>query len=125
MSGIVGIFNRDGRPVDRELFARTLESISHRGPDGNDQWVNGNIALGHQMMWTTPEAHHETQPLVDENKHFCLVMDGRVDNRVEVKKALADAGFAVRKDTDADIMLRAYECWGEAFPTRASLEISQ
>ncbi len=118
MSGIAGIFNRDGRPVDRELFTRTLESLSHRGPDGNDQWVNGNIALGHQMMWTTPEAHHETQPLVDENKHFCLVMDGRVDNRVEVKKALADAGFAVRKDTDADIMLRAYECWGEAFPFR-------
>ena len=118
MSGIAGIFNRDGRPVDRELFTRTLESLSHRGPDGNDQWVNGNIALGHQMMWTTPEAHHETQPLVDENKHFCLVMDGRVDNRVEVKKALADAGFPVRKDTDADIMLRAYECWGEAFPFR-------
>ena len=118
MSGIAGIFNRDGRPVDRELFTRTLESLSHRGPDGNDQWVNGNIALGHQMMWTTPEAHHETQPLLDENKHFCLVMDGRVDNRAEVKKALADAGFAVRKDTDADIMLRAYECWGESFPFR-------
>jgi asparagine synthase (glutamine-hydrolysing) len=118
MSGIVGIFNRDGRPVDRELFARTLESISHRGPDGNEQWVNVNIALGHQMMWTTPEAHYETQPLLDENKHFCLVMDGRVDNRTEVKKALADAGFPVRKDTDADIMLRAYECWGESFPFR-------
>lgn len=118
MSGIAGIFNRDGRPVERELFTRTLESISHRGPDGSDQWVNGNIALGHQMMWTTPEAHHETQPLLDETGQFCLVMDGRVDNRAEVKKALADAGFAVRKDTDADIMLRAYECWGEAFPFR-------
>ena len=118
MSGIAGIFHRDGRPVDRALFAGTLESLSHRGPDGNDQWVNGNVAFGHQMMWTTPEAHHEKQPLLDESGKLCLVMDGRVDNRSEVKKALADAGFAVRKDTDADIMLRAYECWGESFPFR-------
>lgn len=118
MSGIVGIFNRDERPVERALFAQTLDSLVHRGSDGNAQWIKQNVALGHQMMWTTPEAHHETQPLLDQTGQLCLVMDGRVDNRAEVKKALASNGYELRTDTDAEIVLCAYECWGESFPAR-------
>ena len=34
MSAIAGIFFLDGRPVDRPVLERMLESIAHRGPDG-------------------------------------------------------------------------------------------
>lgn len=118
MSGIAVVFNLDGRPAERELAGAMLDAIPYRGPDGLNVWSSGAVALGHAMLRTTPESVGETQPLVDERARLALVMDGRVDNREELKKDLGDRGFPPRAETDAEIVLRAYECWGEEAPTR-------
>jgi asparagine synthase (glutamine-hydrolysing) len=88
MSGIAGIYNLDGRPVDPALLKRMTDAIAHRGPDGINHWINGPVGLGHCMLQTTPESLHETQPLTDETGQLCLTLDGRVDNRDELKAAL-------------------------------------
>ena len=62
MSGVVGIYNLDGRPVDKDLLIRMTDALAHRGPNGAGHWVNGPVGMGHQMFCTTPEAEHETQP---------------------------------------------------------------
>jgi len=113
MSGIAGIYNLDGRPVDPALLMRMTDVISHRGPDGAGHWINGPVGLGHRMLHTTPESLHEQQPLTDETGNLCLTLDGRVDNREELIAALKAKGARLREDTDAEIILRAYEQWGE------------
>jgi len=118
MSGIAGIFNFDGRPVDRELLVRMTDALSHRGPDGAGHWLNGSVALGHRMLRTTPEALHEEQPLTDASGQFTIVLDGRVDNRQELRQALAVRGITLRSDTDAELVLTAYICWGEDCPKK-------
>lgn len=112
MSGIAGIYNLDGRPVDRALLGRMMDRISHRGPDGMGCWIEGPVGLGHLMLHTTPESLHETQPLTDETGTLSLTLDGRVDNREELWVALESAGTMLRTDTDAEMVLRAYQCWG-------------
>ncbi|MBW4620516.1 MAG: hypothetical protein KME17_14330 [Cyanosarcina radialis HA8281-LM2] len=42
MSGIVGIINLDGRPVDRELLARLTAFMTFRGPDAQSIWIDGD-----------------------------------------------------------------------------------
>jgi asparagine synthase (glutamine-hydrolysing) len=116
MSGIAVFYNLDGRPVDRMLLDRMLGAIGHRGPDGIGRWIEGPIALGHAMLRTTPESLQEFQPLRDEKAGLCLTLDGRVDNRDELADALNAKGFDLRTNTDAEIVLRAYECWGEESP---------
>lgn len=113
MSGFAGIYHLDGRPVDRELLQRMSDAIAHRGKDDSGMWFNGPIGMAHRMFHTTPESLFEKQPLMDEENQLCLVLDGRVDNRDELKSALASRGFHLRSDTDAEIVLRAYEAWGE------------
>ncbi len=113
MSGFAGIYHLDGRPVDRELLQRMSGAIAHRGKDDSGMWFNGPIGMAHRMFHTTPESLFEKQPLMDEENQLCLVLDGRVDNRDELKSALASRGFRLRSDTDAEIVLRAYEAWGE------------
>ena len=63
MSGIVGIINTDGAPVDRDLLVRLTASLDYRGPDARAVWVDGHVGFGHTMLRTTDESVHERQPL--------------------------------------------------------------
>jgi asparagine synthase (glutamine-hydrolysing) len=118
MSGIVAIFNLDGSPAEPDLLERMLATIAHRGPDGCGRYIDGPVALGHQMLHTTPESLSEGQPLSDSDARLCLVLDGRVDNRAELFAALKTEGAEPRSDTDAELVLRAYQCWGVDAPLR-------
>lgn len=113
MSGISGILNLDGIPVDGDLLRRMTELIGHRGPDRTGYWTEGSAGFGHQMFCTTPESRHEKQPLANESGSLCLTFDGRVDNREELRAALGSKDVHLRDNTDAELVLRAYECWGE------------
>jgi asparagine synthase (glutamine-hydrolysing) len=118
MSGITGLYNLDGRPADDLLLRRMAAAIEHRGPDGIRYWVNGPVGLGHLMLQSTPESAHEKQPLANGDATLCLTLDGRVDNRSELRHGLESRGFSPRDDSDAELVLRAYECWGEGCPNR-------
>jgi asparagine synthase (glutamine-hydrolysing) len=118
MSGIAVIYNPDGRPADRELFDRMMSLIAHRGPDGSGSWVDGSVAIGYQKFCTTPESVVENQPLTDPSRRLRLVFDGRVDNRTELTAALEDRGVILRDETDAELVLRTYECFGAQTPHR-------
>ena len=118
MSGIAAVYHLDGRPADRRLIGAMLAAAAYRGPDGLDSWIDGPIALGHAMLRTTPESIGESQPLVDEQAGLALSMDGRVDNREELKQQLERQGLHLTVGSDAEIVLRAYQCWGEGSPAR-------
>jgi asparagine synthase (glutamine-hydrolysing) len=119
MSGIAGIFNLDGQPVDPALLARMTAAVSDRGPDGVGHWIDGPVGLGHRMLQTTPESLDEKQPLSDDgNTNLCLIFDGRIDNRDELRAEIESKGARLRSDTDAEIVLRTYEIWGEACPRK-------
>ncbi len=114
MSGIAGIYRRDGQPCDRGTLTRMMDAMEDRGPDNAGQWAGESIGLGHRTLATTPESRHESQPLLDESGTLCLVLDGRVDNRAELKAALESRGFGPRNETDAEYVLKAFQCWGES-----------
>ena len=118
MSGIVGIYHLDGRPVDRESLQRMSAAIAHRGRDDCGMRFDGPIGMAHRMFHTTPESLFEKQPFMDEGSQLCLVMDGRVDNRDELKSALASEGLYLRAGADAEIVLSAYRAWGEDCASR-------
>jgi asparagine synthase (glutamine-hydrolysing) len=118
MSGIAAVYHLDGRPADRGLVGAMLDAVAYRGPDGLNSWIDGPVALGHAMLRTTPEAMGERQPLVDQQTGLALTMDGRVDNRDELAALLERQGLRLAGGTDAEIVLRAYQCWGEEAPAK-------
>jgi asparagine synthase (glutamine-hydrolysing) len=116
MSGIMGIYYLDDRSVDREDLGLMLEVLAHRGPDGADIWVNGAIGLGHRMLWTTPESLLEKLPLVDQKSQLAITSDARIDNRDELINILELNNYPPEKITDSQLILAAYEKWGEQCP---------
>jgi asparagine synthase (glutamine-hydrolysing) len=118
VSGICGVVNLDGRPIEPGLLDAMVVRMSHRGPDGIRRWVEGSIALAHAALHTTPESLHEVQPATSRSGLLCITFDGRIDNRVEIKTAVEDKAITVRTNTDSELVLKAYELWGEACASR-------
>lgn len=112
MSGILVIFQRDGRPVEKNLPERMLAACPERAVDGEDIWIDGATALGHQHFWVTPEERGERQPLVDPISGCALTADVRLDNREELGRALGMDAIESGEQSDAALILRSYHRWG-------------
>lgn len=110
--------NFDQRPADAAVVKGMLDRIAFRGPDAQRHVVLGRAALAHCSLRTTPESAEECQPLVDSSRQVWLVMDGRIDNREELKAELLTAGYSPRDDSDAELALGSYLRWGEEAPAR-------
>lgn len=116
MSGFAAVFDRDG-PTSEESVAEPLEVMDYRGRDGTDVEVLDRVVLGHQHFNTTPESVGERQPIEIDGRW--IVMDGRLDNRPELFEQLADAGEPASAGiSDAELLLRAYLAFGDAFAER-------
>lgn len=113
MSGIAGVWNLDGRPLDAHVLAGMSASLRHRGHDGEGRHISGEVGFSCQHLWVTPEEVAETQPIVSR-AGLMLVMDGRLDNRPDLLHALG----LPKTVSDAACTLAAYERWAERFPER-------
>jgi asparagine synthase (glutamine-hydrolysing) len=113
LSGIVGIYERSGAPVERGLLQALAHFLLFRGPDGRETWSQGAVGLGHTMLRTTRESQIEQQPASLDGKLW-ITADARIDCREELEKKLALQGYGStgRAVTDSGLILRAYAAWG-------------
>ncbi|MGB6067986.1 MAG: lasso peptide isopeptide bond-forming cyclase [Desulfomonilaceae bacterium] len=114
MSGLIGAFFRDGRPLDSSVLSGMLEAIAYRGPDGCSVWHEGSLGLGHLMLHTTPESLHEKLPKSDESGRFVITADARIDNRDELMSRLGMESRPADVVDDSRIILQAHHKWGES-----------
>ena len=98
MSGIAGIVNLDGAPVDRDLLSRMTKFMSFRGPDGQDTWIDGNVGFGQALLRTSDEVG----PAFAIGSNVWIAADARID------------GGENTDLTELERIVRAYERWGEA-----------
>ena len=110
MSGILGYWNLDDRPIDPAIVSRMSSALRHRGPDGEGRRTAGAVAFVQQHLWMTPEEVDESLPMVS-TQGVWLVLDGRIDSRDEIIDALG----LPRDTSDARCVLAAYAKWGDAF----------
>lgn len=113
MSGIVGIFNRDGAPVDGGLLQKLTHSMTFRGPHAQSSWHEGNVGLGNAVLRTTFESQREQQPCSLDGQVW-ITADARIDDRPALKQQLASHGRReLEAATDVELILHAYHVWGE------------
>jgi len=110
MSGIFGIYRPSGNPVEPRDLKQMANSTRHRGPDGTETFIKSNVALGHSMLATTPEAEHEIQPFQDPPSGMTITADARIDNRNELIDRLGLEDSITL--SDSQIILKSYQRWG-------------
>ena len=118
MSGLAGVFMRDGTPADPAIVASMAATTPHRHPDGQWGLSDGCFAAIRQRTVTTPEDQHECSPVVDYDARLSMFFDGRIDNRRELADALRIPSAQRCTLPDAGLALEAWKAWGRKAPER-------
>lgn len=113
MCGIVGQINLDGEPVSSAVLKRMTDAIIHRGPDGEGQWVEGNIGFGHRRLAIIDTSSAGKQPMISADHRYVLTYNGEVYNFRELRTELAAKGYEFNSQTDSEVVLSALAEWGE------------
>src|ERR1700683_1408305 len=112
MSGIVGIVDFGGEPVDRTLLRDLTDQLKFRGPDHQQILNDGAVGFGHARLATTFESGNDRQPL-SAGSDVWVVADARIDDQATLIHALRSQGTVIEKGmNDAELILRAYLVWG-------------
>ena len=93
-----------------------VAAIAWLGPDGQSQWQEESVGLGHLMLQNTPESVHEIHPLHSEDGQLVLVSTMRIDNREELLRTFRVPRPEWGERPDSWICLKAYQKWGGRLP---------
>jgi len=114
MCGIAGIINYDtSNSVSKQILESVTHAVAHRGPDGFGFWMHNNIGFGHRRL-SIIDLKSGNQPLQIEDNKLCITYNGEIYNYLELKYQLIKVGYQFKTNSDTEVILVAYQHWGEA-----------
>jgi len=119
MCGIAGIISFEQRNAgeSRAKLEGLLNQIIHRGPDDSGVFVNDRIAIGMRRLSIIDIAGGK-QPIISECNKFILVFNGEIYNFRELRAELQMQGYSFNTQSDSEVILKGYQCWGREVVTR-------
>ena len=141
MCGITGLFCSSGINDLISAFQRANTVAQHRGPDGrgfalfdthqgkDTRWLSykssveipdmpgATLALGHRRLAIIDLSETGAQPMANEDDSLWITYNGEIYNYVELRVELERAGHIFRSQSDTEVIIHAYEEWGEGCVT--------
>ena len=111
MCGIAGLVDFKGREVRIETIKAMTDAIKHRGPDGEGQWTNENVGIGHRRLAIIDLSDAASQPMQSLDKRYILSYNGEIYNYKEVRKELENIGYHFHTESDSEVLLMALVQW--------------
>lgn len=107
MCGFVGIL--DKKPVDAVTLKSMADTISHRGPDEEGQFIDKNVGLYHKRL-SIIDLSTGQQPMISKN--YVIVFNGEIYNYIELREDLKRKGHVFQTTSDTEVILKMYEEYG-------------
>ena len=114
MCGITGLINLDGASVSPVILKKMTDAIAHRGPDGEGQWIEENIGLGHRRLAIIDLSPAGHQPMISADHRWVLSYNGEIYNYRELRTDLEAEGVWFRSQTDSEVVLNSLARWGRS-----------
>jgi len=110
--GICGIFYQDRtRRVDRSTLASMNRQITHRGPDDEGLFVDGNVGMAMRRL-SIIDVKSGHQPLSNETGDVWIAYNGEVYNHQDSRKEMEGRGHRYRTHSDTESIVHLYEEYG-------------
>jgi asparagine synthase (glutamine-hydrolysing) len=117
MCGICGYVSGRELPLDLDAGRRMNETLVHRGPDdGSEAALCGDRLhgwFGHRRLRVVDLSDAASQPMSSDDGNVVLTYNGEIYNFAELRAELRALGARFRSHGDTEVVLRAYEAWGE------------
>ncbi len=113
MCGIVGLVREAGS--DEATVSRMSEAVRHRGPDDSAirTWPDHGVTLGHRRLSIIDLSPLGRNPMANESGDIWIVYNGEIYNFQALRRELEGLGHTFRSHTDTEVVLHAYEQWGD------------
>ena len=112
MCGIVGVLQLTDAAAEDINLTPMLDAIAHRGPDGQGQYADGPVLLGHRRLSIIDLSEAGAQPMPNEDGSVVLSFNGEIFNFPGLREELEAAGHRFRSRTDCEVLVHGYEEWG-------------
>ena len=111
MCGIAGLINGG----NAQLLERMSDTIAHRGPDdaGLKWFADSGSGLAQRRLSIIDLSPAGHQPMSNETGDLWIVFNGEIYNYKEIGEELAAKGVRFRSHSDTEILLYAFQYWGE------------
>lgn len=113
MCGICGLYNRHMNLKEKEALVFAMNRAQkHRGPDDDGVYADNNVGLGHVRLSIIDlsQAGHQPMSYMDR---YTIIYNGEIYNYIELRAQLEKLHYQFRSETDTEVLLAAYDCWGE------------
>lgn len=113
MCGFAGVFFHDrSAPVDAAKLEQMRATLHHRGPDGSGTYVGRGVGLAFARL-AIIDLEAGDQPLANDDGSVWIAFNGEIYNYRELRDELKRRGRHFRTHSDTEVIVRAYEEWGE------------
>ena len=113
MCGVVGYISLRQDAMRPDTVQRMVETLEHRGPDGNGYFTEGNVALGHSRLSILDVSEKSSQPMRDRTRRYALSYNGELYNFKELRAQLERLGYQFETNGDTEVVFNSLICWGE------------
>lgn len=112
MCGIFGYIDPHlSRQHLEHVVAVSLESIRHRGPDGDGTFVESPVAMGMRRL-SILDIEKGFQPFFSDQDSVVAFQNGEIYNFKDLKNELEQSGFSFSSNCDTEVIAHGYVHWG-------------
>jgi asparagine synthase (glutamine-hydrolysing) len=95
-----------------------LERMRRRGPDGEGQWQESGVALGHRRLAIIDLDMRAAQPMHSADGRYVIAFNGEIYNYRSLRSELEATGALFRTTSDTEVILALFADRGEAMLPR-------
>ena len=116
MCGIAGIKQFNYHELPDGILSEITNSLSHRGPDDKGLFVDSknNLHLGHARLSIIDLSDKAHQPMESADGKYVIVYNGEIYNYENIRENLLCKGHRFLSNSDTEVILKAYQEWGDA-----------
>ena len=118
MCGLCGELRLDGQLVEQQRLQGMLQKLERRGPDDQGIYTYQQIGLAHRRLAIIDLSAAGKQPMFNADQSLTIIFNGTIYNYPELRKELQQQGMQFNSNSDTEVILNAYQVWGENCVTR-------
>ena len=115
MCGILGTYNLNGVPIDKNSLVEMGNQINHRGPDGEGDFVQASLGLVHKRLAILDPTEKGQQPMHSKDGKWVIVFNGCIYNFKELREELIQKGRRFQTETDTEVICEGLSAYGITF----------